>query len=302
MAGSTRTLDTLISGHAYLEGPRWHDGRLWASDFYTRQVVSVGLDGDEEIVLALDGQPSGLGWLPDGRLLVVSMLDRRVMVVADGEASVHADLSDIAPFTINDMVVDEEGGAYVSCFAGEVLHGDPITPTVIIRVEPNGSARAVADGIHFPNGMVITKDNVLAVAETLGNRITAFDIAANGDLSNQRPWAQYGERPTTTDMMEAVPQLTYSPDGMATDAEGAIWFADGFGKRAIRMAEGGEVLDEISTEPLGFGTFAVALGGPEGTTLFLCSGVHLPSEEQCLADKQSRILTTTVDVPHAGRP
>jgi sugar lactone lactonase YvrE len=302
MSSATRTFETLIDGYAYLEGPRWHDDRLWVSDFFTKQVIAVGMDGTTETVVEMDDQPSGLGWLPDGRLLVVSMIKRQVLVAADGQTEVHADLSDIAAYHLNDMVVDESGRAYVSGFGSDVLHGEPMTPTRIIRVDPDGSAREVGEPIQFPNGMVITKDGTFAVAETLGNRITSFDITKDGDLVNARPFALFGDRPTSAEMMEIVAQVAYGPDGMTTDAEGAIWFADPFNNRAVRMRDGGEVLDEISTADLGLGTFALVLGGPDGRTLFLCSGTHWPHEEECLADRQARILTTTVEVPRAGLP
>jgi sugar lactone lactonase YvrE len=300
LSSDTRTFGTLVEGYSFLEGPRWHDNRLWISDFFTGQVIAVSMDGEVEKIVDVPNEPSGLGWLPDGRLLVVSMLDRKLLVVENGTSEVHADLYGIAPHQLNDMVVDEAGRAYVGCFAGDVLHGEPITPTVIIRVDPDGSARAVADGIHFPNGMVITKDGTFAVAETVGNRISAFDITLDGDLVNERPFALFGERPDTSDLMAAIPQLAYAPDGMATDAEGAIWFADVFGQRAVRVLDG-EVVDEISTAPLGLGTYSLALGGPDGHTLFLCSAPSF-REEDCRAAHQARILTTSVEVPHAGRP
>jgi sugar lactone lactonase YvrE len=296
-----RTFETLVAGgYTFFEGPRWHEGRLWASDFFTGQVIAVDMSGEVEKIVSLDGEPSGLGWLPDGRLLVVSMLDRKLLVVEDGVARVHADLSEIAPHQLNDMVVDDSGRAYIGCFAGDVLHGEPITPTVIIRVDPDGSARVVADGIHFPNGMVILADGTFVVAETVGNRLTAFSVTAEGDLVDERPFALFGDRPNTDDLMSAIPQLVYAPDGMVGDAEDAVWFADVFGQRAVRVL-GGEPVDEVSTAALGLGTFSLTLGGPDGHTLFLCSAPSF-REEDCRADPQARILTTTVDVPHAGRP
>jgi sugar lactone lactonase YvrE len=300
MSTPTRTFETLVGGYSFFEGPRWHEDRLWLSDFFTHQVIAVGMDGAVEKILEVENQPSGLGWLPDGRMLVVSMLDRRVLVVEDGQAEVHADLSEIVPHQLNDMVVDEEGRAYVSCFGGDVMRGEPITPTVIIRVDPDGSARVAANDIHFPNGMVITRDGTFVVAETLGNRLTAFDITSDGDLVGGRPFALFGDRPDTDDLTAAIPQLAYAPDGMATDAEGAVWFADVFGQRAVRVVDG-EVVDEVSTAALGLGTFSLALGGADGHTLFLCSAPSF-REEDCRADHQARILTTTVDVPHGGQP
>jgi sugar lactone lactonase YvrE len=300
MFGSTRSFTTLVDGYSFFEGPRWYEDRLWVSDFYTGQVLAVELDGSVEKILKIDNQPSGLGWLPDGRMLVVSMLDRKLLVFDGGQLAVHADLAALAPSHLNDMVVDEAGRAYVGSFGADILHGEPITPTVIIRVDPDGSARVAADGIHFPNGIVIRDDRTLVVAETVGNRLTAFDITDQGDLVNSRPFAMFGDRPDTDELAAAIPQLAYAPDGMATDAEGAVWFADVFGQRAVRVLDG-EVVDEVSTAALGVGTYSLALGGPDGHTMFLCSAPSF-SEADCRADHQARILLTTVDVPHAGRP
>jgi sugar lactone lactonase YvrE len=300
MSSETRILTTLIDGYSFFEGPRWHDGRLWLSDFFTEQVIAVELDGSVERILDVPQQPSGLGWLPDGRMLIVSMHDRKLLIHDGRKAEVYAELAALAPSHLNDMVVDEHGRAYVSCFGSDILHGEPITPTVIIRVDPDRTAHVAADGIHFPNGMAIRADGTFVVAETVGNRLTVFDVTDDGELADARPLIVFGDRPDTNELMAAIPQLVYAPDGIAADAEGGVWFADVFGQRAVRVLDG-EIADEISTASLGVGVYSLTLGGPDGHTLFLCAAPSF-AEEQCRASHQARILMTTVDVPHAGRP
>jgi sugar lactone lactonase YvrE len=297
----TRGVERVFGGYAFLECPRWHDGRLWVSDFYTHQVLSVVPGQQETKVIDVPGQPSGLGWLPDGDLLVVSMKHRQVMRYDGVELSVHADLSDLAPSHLNDMVVDEQGRAYVGNFGSDMLNGETIRRTNLICVEPDGTARSVADELFTPNGMVISPDgSTLIVAESFGGCLTAFDIAADGSLSNRRPWAVFSDPPTTTDFVELLAQLPIVPDGMTLDAEGAVWVADGVGRRAIRVLDG-QIVDEVSTAEEGLLTVACALGGDDGRTLFLC-GNPVPGEEASLAAMGAALLSTTVTVPHAGRP
>ena len=269
---------------AFPESPRWHDGALWFSDFYTHKVHRVGADGSVETVLDVPGQPSGLGWLPDNRLLVVSMLDRRLLRVDGDGVTTVADLSALAPWHCNDMVVDREGRAYVGNFGFDMLNRAPVQPTVLILVTPQGKARIVADDLLFPNGCVITPDGrTLIVAETFGHRLTAFDIAQDGSLHRRRIWADLA---------------TASPDGICLDAEGAIWIASPPTSEFLRVFEGGRVAERIavSGQPL-----ACTLGGAERKTLYMVSG-RVFRATRALAERCGRIEAIQVDVPGAGLP
>jgi sugar lactone lactonase YvrE len=253
----------LIAQDLYFpESPRWRAGRLWFSDFYAHAVKSVSLSGDLRTEFEIDDQPSGLGWMPDGALLIVSMIKRSVLIRrAAGPLSLHADLSRIAPFHCNDMVADARGGAYVGNFGfdleaafdargAEAVLADHPTAS-LTYVSPDGVARVVAENLHFPNGCVIFPDQkTLVVAETLSGALTAFDIEVNGNLSNRRLWASTSPR---------------APDGIALDQEGAIWIANPLAPECVRIAEGGAVLDRVeTTQPCQ----ACALGGDDGQTLF----------------------------------
>ena len=184
---------TVVSDAHFLEAPRWHEGRIWFSDFYGHRVSSAREDGsDLRVEAEVPGQPSGLGWLPDGRLLVVSMTERRVLRREhDGTLVTHADLSSYAKGFANDMCVDGHGRAYVGNFGFDLMGGAPIEPTSLHRVDPDGTVTEVADDLWFPNGSVITADGVLLVAETFGNRVSAFDLTADGQLTNHRVWAEF---------------------------------------------------------------------------------------------------------------
>jgi sugar lactone lactonase YvrE len=279
-----RTLDTMLDGLAFPEGPRWRDGRLWFSDQHDRRVVVMDSSGHAEAVVAVPNQPSGLGWLPDGRMLVVSMLDRQVLrLEADRSLSVHADLSALAPATCNDMVVDGRGRAYVGNFGFDMYGGAEYRTTNIVAVDPDGSAWVAADDLGFPNGTVVTPDNrTLIVGESMGGRLTAFDIGDDGRLANRREWA-------------SLRDIGATADGICLDAEGAVWVACPFSNRVVRVAEGGALLDEVKVDS---GTFACALGGDDGRTLFICSAAtHEPSETVGL--RSGRILAARVDVPGA---
>lgn len=278
----------VLDGLCFAEGPRWHEGRLWFSDMHAHRVLALDpTSGAVETIVEVPGQPSGLGWRPDGTLLVVSMTDRMLLALVDGELEVVADLSGLAPSHCNDMVVDAAGNAYVGNF-GFDLH-DPEADhrtTNLILVTPTGEARVVADDLFFPNGTVITPDGAtLVVGESFGGCLTAFDIDADGGLSNRREWAR---------VMGSV------PDGICLDADGAIWMTSPVSNRILRVAEGGEVLDEIRTsderQP-----FACMLGGPERTTLFVCTAID-SEPETCRRVQSGRIESAEVDVPGAGLP
>jgi sugar lactone lactonase YvrE len=278
-------LATLLDGLTFPEAPRWHDGRLWFSDFYTQRVVAVDPAGRAETMLEVAQRPSGLGWTPDGALLVVSMLDRRLLRVENGTTRVLADLSAVATGPCNDMVVDGRGRAYVGNFGYDRHKGEPPRTTCLARVDPDGRVTRVAEDLFFPNGTVITPDGrTMIVGETQGHRLTAFDVAPDGTLGNRRVWAQFDD--------------AVFPDGICLDAEGAIWISDARGFALLRVREGGTIDGTVST-----GTryaFACMLGGADRQTLFACTST---GSGPAMADKRDgAIETVRVDVPGAGLP
>lgn len=286
-------IEQLCDGLYFAEGPRWHDGKLWFSDFYDHAVKTVDLDGKVATMLEVP-QPSGLGWLPDGNLLVVSMLDRQVLRLDDYELVVHADLSGIAEFHCNDMTVDAMGRAYVGNFGFDLHAAERSADFVgalkayqgatLARVDPDGSVHVAATALRFPNGTVITPDGrTLIIAETLASRLAAFDVHADGTLHNRRIWA---------------PLPGVAPDGICLDAEGAVWVADAINPRCIRVAAGGEVLSEVATEQK---SYACMLGGDDGRTLFILTAED-SHPDTAGAARAGRILTTRVSVGHAGLP
>lgn len=276
----------VVDGLAFPEGPRWHDGRLFFSDMHQRVVLATTTGGEVERVVEVPGSPSGLGWLPDGRMLIVSMEDRRLLRRdADGALTAVADLSGVATFHCNDMVVDAVGRAYVGNF-GFDLHGhaEP-RPASMALVDVDGSVQVAAADLRFPNGTVITPDErTLVVGESFAGRLTAFDIGDDGALSNRRVWAR---------LEGAV------PDGICLDAEGAIWVASPTSREVLRVAEGGEVLARVPTGDRG--AFACMLGGDDRRTLFVCTSATMDPAEAA-ARRTGRIEAVTVDVPGAGRP
>jgi sugar lactone lactonase YvrE len=292
-------VETLLVGGHYFEAPRWHDGRWWVSDFYARTVLTVGVDGTAEEVARVEGQPSGLGWLPDGSLLVVSMRDHRLLrLSAAGAVDVHADLSEHCGGHLNDMVVDASGRAYVGNFGFDLMAGAEPRETVLVRVDPDGKVAVAADGLRFPNGCVITADGgTLLVDETIAARITAFTVGSDGALSDRRVWAQVARTP---DLDEGMAALEFAPDGCTLDAEGCVWAADALGARCCRVAEGGEIVEELSA-PAGLGIFACTLGGEDGRTLLLCAAPDF-AEHARAAAREAVLLVETVAVPHAGLP
>jgi sugar lactone lactonase YvrE len=293
-------LATLLEGGAYFEGPRWRDGLWWVSDFYRRAVFTVTPDGREEQVMAVEGQPSGLGWLPDGSLLVCSMRDQQLLRRApDGAVTVHADLSEVCTGLLNDLAVDARGRAWVGDFGFDLYAFDDPVPAALKRVDPDGSITVATDGLFFPNGTVITDDGAtLIVGETLGNRYTSFTIAEDGSLRDREVWAQLGPEVTIGNAMETLEQLRVAPDGCALDADNHIWAADGIGGRCIRVARGGEIVDEVKP-PGGLGVFACALGGPAGHTLLLCCAPDY-FENNRRDTREAVLLTTEVAVPGSG--
>jgi len=291
---------TLVSGLSFTECPRWHDGRLYFSDFYTRRVLAVALNGTMETIAEVPGQPSGLGFLPDGRMLIVSMRDRKVMRrEVDASLVEHADLSGLAPWHLNDMLVADHGRAWVGNFGFDLMSGAKVTTTNLIRVDRDGYAMVAALGLGFPNGMALTPNgDTLIVAETTMNRLSAFDVAS-GVLGKRRTWAAFGDLPTSTEFAELISLVDVAPDGICLDAEGAIWVADAKNGRLIRVAEGGNILQELKTE--GLGVFACMLGGDDGRTLFACVAPTF-HEAEASANHRAAICMIDVDVPRAGLP
>ncbi len=283
---STTPAMTLIAdGLAFAEAPRWHDGKLWFSDFYTHQVMRIGADGTAEAMLEVPGQPSGLGWLPDGRLLVVSMIDRRLLRQDPGGLVTVANLAALAPFHCNDMVVDSQGRAYIGNFGFDLAGKAAVRSTGLILVTPDGQARVVADELLFPNGFIITPDGAtLVVAETFGKRLTGFDIAADGSLSRRRVWAALGGA---------------SPDGICLDAAGAIWVASPTTREFLRVLEGGTITDRV---PVDGQAIACALGGIDRRTLYMIIGHVGGSAQQALEKRSGRIEAMQVAVAGAGLP
>jgi sugar lactone lactonase YvrE len=277
------TLAPLLDGLGFGEGPRWRDGRLWYSDFRFRHVRTIDEAGKIATIVEVPGQPSGLGWRPDGTMLIVSMTDRRLMRFADGRLSVEAELGGLAKYKCNDMIVDPHGRAYVGNFGFDLEGRETPRTTCLIRVDPDGSVHQAADGLMFPNGTVITPDGkTMIVAETFGNRLSVYDIAADGVLSNRRTWA-------------AV-EGCY-PDGICLDAEGAIWVADPRGRRVLRLREGGTITHSVDLAPRG--AYACMLGGADRKTLFVITNSVGTSDPNRY---EGRIETMRVDVPAAGWP
>lgn len=253
-------VEVVAAGFCFLEGPRWRDGLLYLSDFYAHRVLTVDPAGAVRTVCEVPGQPSGLGWTPDGDLLIVSMLDKRLLRLDGRALQVVADLSPCAGGVTNDMIVDGRGRAYVGN-VGDRSRGF-VAPAVLARVDPDGAVIPAADGLYAPNGAVLSTDEAtLIIAETEANRLTAFQVARDGTLGGRRAWAVLGSDGGTSKPVE--------PDGLALDADGAIWVGDANGHGVLRVAEGGTVLDAIDTGDLS--VYAAALGGADGHTLYLCA-------------------------------
>ena len=277
-------LETLLDGLTFGEGPRWHGGKLWFSDFYSHRVMTVDLAGKAETILEVPQRPSGLGWTPAGDLLVVSMLDKRVLRYDGKQAHLHADLSALAGGPCNDMVVDAQGRAYVGNFGYDRHNGAPAKTACIALVGADRSVVSAAEGLTFPNGMVITPDGkTLIVGETFAHRLSAYDIRDDGMLVNHRVFAE-------------TPGCF--PDGICLDAEGAVWVTNPQGDAVLRVFEGGRVAQKVHTGERR--SFACMLGGADKRTLFVVTNV---GSGPAIAEKKAgRIETVQVDVPGAGLP
>ena len=276
---------TLMTGISFGESPRWHEGRLWFSDWGTQEVVAVDPEGNSEVVVSVPSSPFCIDWLPDGRLLVVSGPEARLLRrEPDGSLVDHADLGGLSGHPWNDIVVDGRGNAYVGNIGFDFPAGE-FAPGSLALVTPDGEARQVADSLAFPNGVAVTPDNsTLIVAESYGGRLTAFDIGVGGGLSNRRVWA---------DLDGGV------PDGICLDAEGAVWYADVPNERCVRVREGGEVLQTVELDR---GCFACLLGGPDGKTLFMVAREWRGMESAAVEEKTGKILTAPAPAAGTGRP
>jgi len=269
-----------------VESPRWHEGRLWFAHWGTSEIVAVDLDGKSEVV----GEgPPGLGWsidwLPDGELLVTGPTLRRRQ--SDGSMVQHADLTPLTSYGWNEIVVDGRGNIYLNSLGFDFGAGEAPTSGIIALVTPDGAVRQVADGIEFPNGMVVTPDNsTLVVSESFASRLTAFDIAADGSLSNRRVWADLDGG---------------FPDGICLDAEGAVWYGDVPNKRCVRVREGGEILERIQLDRA---CFACTLGGPDGRTLFMLASEWrgIENVDAAIADRTGQVLIAEAPAPRDGWP
>jgi sugar lactone lactonase YvrE len=276
-----------MSGLVFGEQPRWHEGRLWFSDWGTQEVIAVDLDGNSEVIMRGPSFPLCVDWLPDGTLLLVSARDGLLLRRdQDGSLVTHGDLKTASdPPAINELVVDGRGNAYVNGGGFNMMAGEEFAPGVIALVAPDGSARQVAGGLAFPNGMLVMPGgSTLIVAESYARRLTAFDIDLGGGLSNRRVWADLGDG---------------VPDSICADAENAVWYADVPNKRCVRVREGGQVLQTIDLDR---GCFACALGGTNGTTLFMLAQEWNGPENMFTGPRSGLVLTTEAPAPRAGWP
>jgi sugar lactone lactonase YvrE len=279
----------LVTGLAFGESPRWHDDRLWVSDWGTQEIIAVASDGKSEVMVSLDFpsfQAICMDWLPDGRLLIVSASDGLLLRrTPDGSLMTYADLHALSDKGWNEIVADGRGNVYVNGGGFNLMGGETFAPGMIALVTPDGSARQVADDIAFPNGMAVTPDNsTLIVAESYGKRLTAFDVAADGSLSNRRMWADLGDG---------------VPDGICIDAENAVWYADVPNKRCVRVREGGEVLQTVQLDQ---GCFACILGGRDRKTLFMVAREWRGMESTADKERTGQVLTIEAPAPGVGWP
>ncbi len=292
MTTETGRAELFVSGLFFGECPRWHDGRLWYSDFFDHAVFSVSPNGERRVEVDFDGEPGGLGWLPDGRLLVNSRLDRIVYRrEPDGTFVAHGDLRPWATWHANDMVVASNGQAYAGNFGFDLdglydgsVQPSEIAPTSLVRVDPDGTSHEAAADIQFPNGTVITEDDAtLIIAETLGGHLTAFDRDADGNLTNRRVWAA----------VEGI-----APDGICLCADGSVWVANAMAAECVRIAEGGEVLERVTTSR---NCFACMLGDDDRRTLYLVTAVD-SNAAVARASRDGALEKVRTTVPGAGLP
>jgi sugar lactone lactonase YvrE len=277
---------TIATGLVLGESPRWHDGRLYVSDWGAGEILALDADGGgREVVARVERLPFCFDFLPDGRMLVVDGRAARLLRrEPDGTLVPHVDLTALAPPPWNDIVVDGRGNAYVNA-TGFDFPGGEFAPGFVALVTPDGSIREVADGVAFPNGVAVTPDNAtLILAESYGRCLTAWDIADDGSLSGRRVWADLGDG---------------APDGICVDADGAVWYADVPNRRCVRVREGGEVLDRVELDR---GCFACMLGGPSGTTLFIVASEWRGPTDIAATGGTGVVVAVDAPAPRAGWP
>jgi sugar lactone lactonase YvrE len=290
----------VVDGLTFTEGIRWHENRVWFSDVYNKRVLSMRDDGsDFRVEAEVAGIPAGLGFLPNGDLLIseqdTQRLSRRT---SQGEIVLHADLSEIAVSWANDLAVDADGTAYVGCFGFALLQGAPYAPGLLMKVSPAGDVTVVGEPMAFPNGCFITDDRRFIVAESMGNRISEYRIEDGGDLTSRRDWASFGPVPTAADMDQRYAQMVVAPDGISQfDAEGAIWVADFTKRYALRVLPGGEIVERVGTGDLN--CYAPCLAGADGRTLLLCATWEEPDLQLRKERPRGTIQSFRVDVPRA---
>ena len=276
--------ELLLDGLMFPEGPRWYQNKLWFTDQHARNIKTVDIKGNVELIAELDDLPGGLGWLPDGRLLVVSMTKRQLLVLEQDGLKLFADLSSLASFHCNDMLTDPKGNTYVGNFGYDLHAGAPLSTAEIIRVSPEGKSSVVANDVIFPNGMVITADGkTLIVAETFASRLSCFSILADGQLGERELWADLGDA---------------LPDGICLDQENAIWTACPNTGDVIRVEQGGKVTDTVKT--IG-NVYACMLGGTDRNKLFVMTS-ETDDPQQAVTKRSGRVEWLTVKVPGAGLP
>jgi sugar lactone lactonase YvrE len=279
------TPEIIARGFAFPEGPRWHDGRLWFADQHDGLVRILEADGARAESFAVPGGPSGMGWLPDGDLLVVSMLERRLYRRHGGELTLHADFAGLHPGHTNDMVVDGQGRAYVGNIGFDFDAGGEPGPTILTLVRPDGTVEVAAEDMLCPNGVVVTGDGKrLIVAESMANRLMAFDVDGDGRLANRRIFAEIGD---------------HVPDGICVDADDLVWVASPFAREVIRVAEGGVIVDRIATGHVQ--PYACMLGGADGRSLYICCAAD-HDRAKTVGLRSGCIAMARVAVPRGGWP
>lgn len=273
-----------LDGLLFPETPRWRDGRLWLTDRYAQRVLTLSPRDVVETILTMDDRPGGLGWLPDGALLVIAIETRRIYRLVAGQLELHADLSAMTPWPCNDMLVDQAGRAFIGNYGYDIDGGAPLVSTKLIRVDPNGRALSVGGPVIFPNGTALSADgHTMIVAETYANRLSAFRVNSEGELENHRTWAELG---------------TATPDGICLDSEDAVWVASPRTHEVLRVREGGAIADRV--QPCGI-PYACVLGGADRRTLFVCTA-QTSDPEAATRARAGCIETVRVAVPGAGQP
>lgn len=262
---------TLTKGWKFLESLRWHGGRFWAVDAFAGKILSMTETGTVQTHVEIDGAISSMGWLPDGRMVLVAMDESRVLITRGDELIEHADLSKLQRGLLNDMIVDAQGRCYVGTMGFDIQGGAPLAPGVLVRVDPDGTAHIVADDLIFPNGIALKDDGAtLVVAETFAQRLTSFSVNESGALAGREVLASFGLAPTTTNLAAYVPTMALGPDGICAGTDGTIWVSDPFGRQIVQVTRGGEIRRRLLLRD-GCGAYACAVGGKSGDLIGICA-------------------------------